>query len=390
MKAVIHGQTAPGYEKVAEAFANSFAGQAEMGAALAVRVHGESVLDLWGGVADPDARADWDEQTVSVVFSCTKGLMSILAARLVQENRLDYDAPVARYWPEFAAAGKQDVLVRHVLAHRSGLSAPREVLKLEDVLDWDTIVTHLARQEPLWTPGEHYAYHALTHGWLLGEIIRRITGVSPGTFFRDLAAEPLKAEAWIGLPREHSARVARSHVGKSLLALTAEQSRRREPDVVDWNHRAMTLGNAFPDALVNPNGGFNAPEVQAVEIPGAGGIGSARALAKIWSATVVETDRIRLLDDAVVQTATRVQTEGPPLWDPRPPYARWGMGFQLDSAARRLLTPAGFGHDGAGGQVAFADPVHKVGFAYLTNQMEAGEDSRATSVVDALREVLEA
>lgn len=390
MNTVIHGHTAPGYEKVAEAFADSFVGQPKMGAALAVRVHGESVLDVWGGVADPDTGAAWDDQTVSVVFSCTKGLMSILAARLVQEERLDYEAPVARYWPEFAASGKQDVLVRHVLAHRSGLSAPREILELEDVLDWDSVVAHLARQKPLWAPGEHYAYHALTHGWLIGEVIRRITGVSPGTFFRDTAAEPLKADAWIGLPPEHRGRVARSHVGKSLLELTIEQSRRRIPEAVDWNHRAMTLGNAFPDALVNSTGGFNAPAVQAAEIPGAGGIGSARALAKIWSATVVETDGIRLLERTVVETASRVQTEGPPLWDPQPPYARWGMGLQLDSEARRLLTPAGFGHDGAGGQVAFADPIHKVGFAYLTNQMEAGEDSRATSVVDALREVLEA
>lgn len=388
MSADIQGLVAPGYEIVAEAFAESFTGQSGMGAAVAVRVNGEEVLDLWGGLADPHTGAAWNEDTVSVVFSCTKGLMSLLAARLVQEGRLDYEAPVADYWPEFAAAGKEGVLVRHLLSHRSGLSAPREILELDDVLNWGTVVGHLERQEPLWTPGEYYAYHALTHGWLIGEVIRRITGVSPGTYFKDSVAEPLKADAWIGLPPEHAARVALSSVGKSLQELAEAQSRARVPGVVDWNHRAMTLGNAFPDALVSGDRGFNDPAVQAAEIPGAGGIASARGLAQIWSAAVVETDGIRLLDDAVVELATGVQTEGPPLWDAQPPYARWGMGFQLDSTARRLLSPSAFGHDGAGGQVAFADPVHKTGFAYLTNLMEAGADDRATRVVDALRGVL--
>ena len=383
----VRGSVADGFEEVAEAFADSFTGSPQMGAALAVRVDGQPVVDVWAGTADARTGRAWDEDTVSVVFSCTKGLVSILAARLVQEGRLDYDAPVAAYWPEYATAGKEGTLVRHLLSHQSGVSAPQRILTLEDVLDWDTVVGHLARQEPLWAPGEHHAYHALTHGWLIGEVIRRITGRSVGTYFRELITEPLAADAWIGLPARLEDRVAFSRVGPSLQELTRSQARARTPGTVDWPQRAMTLGDAFPDALVMGEGGFNAPAVHAAEIPGAGGIASARALAAIWSATVTPTEGVLLLDESVAAAATRVQTEGPPLFQAPPPYARWGMGFQLDSPARRLLTADGFGHDGAGGQVAFADPVHNTGFAYLTNTMEAGDD-RATRVVDALRRVL--
>jgi len=150
----------------------------------------------------------------------------------------------------------------------------------------------------------------------------------------------------------------------------------------------MTLGGALAPELITVNEGFNDPAVQAAEIPGAGGISTARALATIWSATVVETDGVRLLGSEVLDTATVVQSEGPPVWDVPGPWPRWGMGFQLDSEARRFLTSTSFGHDGAGGQSAFADPGAQIGFAYLTNQMEAIDDQRATRVIDALRESL--
>ena len=164
MSPVISGTVRPGFESVADAFRDAFVDE-QMGAALCVFRHGEPVVDLWGGVADArDGRA-WTDETISVIFSCTKGLMSILAARLVADGRLDYDAPVARYWPEFAASGKGDVRVRHLLTHQSGLSAPREDLRLEDILDWDAVTTLLAAQEPLWAPGTGYAYHA-HYPWL--------------------------------------------------------------------------------------------------------------------------------------------------------------------------------------------------------------------------------
>lgn len=388
MSVDLHGSVARGFESVGEAFEAAFAGKAEMGAALSIRHRGRMVVDLWGGVADDRTGASWGNDTLSVIFSCTKGLSSILAARLFQEGRLNYHAPVTDYWPEFGAAGKGAILVKDLLAHRSGLSAPRATLTADDVVDWPTVAGILAAQEPLWEPDSGWAYHAITHGWLIGEVIRRITGMTVGEYFHQLVAVPLNVDAWIGLPPEESRRVAHMEVGSTLARLIHHQAEARDPDAVDWLDRAMTLGDAWPPALVGESVGFNDPRIQGAEIPGAGGIASARALATIWSSTIVDTDGIRLLDDSTLRHALTVQSDGPPVFDVPGPWPRWGMGFQLDSAARRYVTATGFGHDGAGGQVAFADPAVGVGFAFLTNQMEAIDDVRGTSIVDALRAVL--
>lgn len=379
MSANIFGTVEPGFEPLRRTFAATLGDST--GAALCIYFGGRAVVDLWGGTADARAMTPWSDETVSVVFSCTKGLMSILAARLVQDGVLDYDAPVARYWPEFAAAGKSDVLVRHVLAHQSGLSAPRDSLATADILDWGVVTRALAAQSPLWSPGTGYAYHAITHGWLVGEILRRVTGKSVGHLFNDMIAAPLGAAAWIGLPTTEYRRMARLVVGRSLADDVAAAAGAPEPD---WLGRAMTLGDALPRALATPDGGFNDPRLWAAEIPGAGGIASARALARIWSATVCETGGVRLLKSATLARATAVETSGEPVFAVPPPWPRWGMGFQLDSETRRYLTPDGFGHDGAGGQVAFAEPGLGLGFAYTTNLMESG-DSRATSIIDQLR-----
>ena len=381
----VHGSVEPGFEPVADAFASAFADRPTMGAALHVTLGGQSIVDLWAGVADERTRRPWVEDTPSVVFSCTKGLMSILIARLVQDGRLDYDAPVARYWPEFAQAGKADITVGQALAHQAGLSAPRENLTEDDIVDWDRMVAVLAAQEPLWPIGTGYAYHALTHGWLTGELVRRITGKSAGTYFRELIADPLEADAWIGLPDAQAARPAHLQVSAPLSALWADEARKPAPN---WPYKAMTLGNALPADLVTDEGGFNRQRIRAAEIPGAGGVATARALAMIWSATVVPTQGIRLIDDAVIATATRTQSEGVSVFGGDPPYSRWGYGFQLDSEARRYLGDGCFGHDGAGGQVGFADPARQIGFGFVTNWMMGLEDQRATGIISALRQVL--
>ena len=388
MSVHVSGTVAESFGRVRDAFEASFDGKPDMGAALAIRHNGVPVVDLWGGIADERAREPWHADTTSVIFSCTKGLVSILAARLVQEGKLDYSARVADYWPEFAAAGKADVRVKDVLSHRSGLSAPREHLTVDDIVDWQNVVGRLAAQEPLWEPDSGYAYHAITHGWLAGEVIRRVTGRTVGEYFADVIATPLNLDAWIGLPASMQGRVAHMQVGSTLAQLVAQQAAARNPGVVDWGERAMTLGGAFTPELITVDGGFNDPLIRAAEIPGAGGIASARALAAIWSATVVETEGLRLLDDSTIAAATVPQSEGAPVWDVPGPWPRWGMGFQLDSEARRYVTATGFGHDGAGGQVAFAEPSSKIGFAFLTNQMEAIDDVRATTIVDALRDAL--
>lgn len=382
MTIALSGTVAAGFETVADAFAAAFEGRPAMGGALHVVVDGESVINLWAGTADARTGRAWTERTPSVVFSCTKGLVSILAARLVQEGRLDYQAPVARYWPEFAAAGKDKVTVGQALAHQAGLSAPRVDLTEDDIVDWDRVVAALAAQEPLWPLGSGYAYHALTHGWVAGEIIRRVTGQSVGRYFRDLVTRPLAVDAWIGLPDDKADEVAHLQISPPLSALWAEEAAKPAPN---WPYKAMTLGKALPADLVSEDGGFNKQRIRAAEIPGAGGITTAEALATIWSATVVPTRGVRLIDDAVVAQATQTQSEGAPVFGGEPPYSRWGYGFQLDSAARRYLSDGNFGHDGAGGQVGFADPVRRIGFGFVTNWMMGPEDQRATQIIDALR-----
>ena len=385
MTITIHGEADEGFGGLVDAFRDGFVDGTPMGGSLAVRVSGKPVVDIWAGTADSRTGAPWTEDTISVVFSCTKGLMSILAAQLVHEGRLSYDDLVAEHWPEYAAAGKADTTVAAALAHRAGLPAVPQNLTTEDILDWQKCVDVLAAASPLWEPGRAYGYHPITHGWLSGEIIHRVTGESAGSAFARRIADPLNIPAWIGLPAEAESRVANMDVGEALA--TATDLLLGDAESNPWPVQAMTLGGALPPALVGEGTGFNDSRVRAAQIPGAGGITSARGLASIWSATVVETDGVRLLDSDILDDALRVQSEGSPHFESAPPWPRWGMGFQLDSAARRYVTPNGFGHDGAGGQVAFAEPDAEVGFAYLTNLMEAGDD-RGTRIVDALRTVL--
>lgn len=381
----VQGTVKTGFEPVAEAFAAAFAGKPQMGAALHILVEGETVVDLWGGIADARDGRTWDKDTPTTIFSCTKGLVSVLAARLVQEGRLDYDAPVSRYWPEFAAAGKETVTVGQALSHQAGLSAPRADLSEDDIVDWERVVSVLAEQEPLWPLGTGYQYHALTHGWLAGEVIRRVTGKSVGTYFRELITAPLGVDAWIGLPDALADKPAHIRVSPPLLDLWAEEAKKPAPN---WPYRAMTLGHALPVDLVSETSGFNKHRIRAAEIPGAGGIATAEALATMWSSVVKSTRGVRLLDDESIALATVPQSQGQAVFDGDPPYSRWGYGFQLDSEARRYLGDACFGHDGAGGQVGFADPQRRIGFGFVTNWMMGPEDQRATAVIAALRSVL--
>ncbi|ODT12342.1 MAG: hypothetical protein ABS35_40480 [Kaistia sp. SCN 65-12] len=377
------GFVLPEYQPVADAFdavLKNYAG----GAAASVYVDGRPVLDLWGGTADTVTGRAWSEDTLTVIFSCTKGLMSLLAARLVAEGRLDYDAPVARYWADYAAAGKQGTLVRHLLAHQAGLSAPVAALGIDDIVDWERMIDLLAGQAPLWPPGAGHSYHFITHGWLVGEVLRRITGKSVAALLDEMIARPLGASTWIGLPAGESARVANIGVGTSF----AEGTERFLREGSEWIARGLTLGGALPRTLASPGGGFNDPRLQAAPIPGAGGISDARSLARIWSAAVTETDGVRLIDSGTIGRATAPQSAGAPVFYEPEPWPAWGMGFQIDSPARRYLTPSGFGHDGAGGQVTFAEPYLRLGFAFITNQMEEA-DSRAQTLVDALRAVPE-
>ena len=381
----VQGSVAVGFEPLGEAFAQALAASHGYGGALHVRLDGKVVADLWGGNAS--AEQPWKNDTPSVIFSCTKGLISILVGELVREGQLDLDAPVSTYWPEFDRHDKGSMPVRWLLSHRAGLPAVRDELELADVLNWERMVGLLADEQPLLPPGEIHQYHALTFGWLAGEIIRRITGKGVAEFFVERIAKPLGVAAWIGMPEAELPRVARLYSTTpppEALPLPPDV----DPELASINEKAMTLGSAFSVDFAEENTGFNSDEVRQAVIPGAGGIATAPALATIWSATVSNAEPIRLLNDEVTADMSREQSAGQPAVPLPGPWQRWGTGFMLSSEARPFLSDASFGHDGAGGQVSFADPEYKVGFAYLTNDLQRSDDKRGVLLVEVLRDLL--
>jgi CubicO group peptidase (beta-lactamase class C family) len=379
----VGGSVATGFEPLVETFATTLGLSHEHGGALHIRVAGNVVADLWGGQASTNR--SWQQDTPSVIFSCTKGLVAILIGELVREGRLDLDAPATTYWPEFAAQGKESIPVRWLLSHRAGLPATRRSLQLADIVNWDRMVQILAAEEPLLPPGAGHRYHALTYGWLAGEIVRRITGMGVEEFFVQRVVRPLRVDAWIGAPAEELPRIAQLYQAP-LPPDTSPPA--AEPEAAAFAEKVMTLG-ALPVEIAGPNIAFNSDEIRRAVIPGAGGIATAQALATIWSATVSDAESVRLLNDEVIADMSREQSAGEPLLPIAGPWPRWGTGFMLTSERRPFLTQGSFGHDGLGGQVAFADPRYRVGFAYLTNDLQEFFDPRGVVLVEELRRVLD-
>lgn len=375
-------------DRVVDVFYLILAERPRSGQALSIWHNGECVLDSYGGYSNYETRTLWKENTPSVIFSSTKGILAVITAQLVQERKLDYEDLVVQWWPEFQLHGKDKLTIRDLLSHRAGLPILKNGVTLEQTLDWKYMVKRLEAESLLWPSGSEYMYHAKTFGWLIGEIIIRATGMSPGHYLQSRIATPLGLDTWIGVTENKLNQVANMYTADGLKNAFADIESERSYSG-DLRLQALSLGGAFTPELVGPQSGLNDPRVQQAEVPGSNGISTAKSLAKFWSSTVVETDGIRLLSDDIIAQATKLQSTGNPFNDSPPPYSRFGMGLQLDSEARRYLGGESFGHNGAGGQTAFADPVHKIGFAYLTTEMEdSALDTRATRLIDALRDVL--
>lgn len=370
----------PGFGPVADAFFQTIDADGRAGAALSIWHEGEPVVDLWGGIANGRTGRPFESDTLSVVFSCTKGLASLLIAVLVERGEMPpFETIVADMWPEFAAYGKDRLSVGDVLAHRGGLSAPRKDLALETALDSIALADELASQEPLWNPGESHQYHTVTHGALTAKLIMLATGRTAGLVFNDVIAEPLRADAWIGLPEEEESRVSQL-VEAPLPTTSPAPMSEAEREAMYWVERAANvLGRIGPE-------GFNQRSFHHAELPGIGGIASAWALAKIWSSVVTITDGIRLLQPQCGENLRALRSEGPSFFMGDPPYQSWGAGVMVPSPWQPYMSPTSFGHDGAGGQVAFADSEAKIGFAYVTNLL--GDFERGQSVVRALTKAL--
>ena len=380
-KPPIHGHCEPRFAKVREIFEAKLA-KDEVGAAIAFTLRGEPVVDLWGGHTGQDRAQEWGRDTIVNTYSTTKGMTALVAHRLVEQGRIELDAPVASYWPEFAQAGKGDVPVRWLLTHQAGLPAVHEKLAAEVLYDWDAMCAALAATEPWWTPGSKHGYHPMTFGFLVGEVIRRASGKSVGQLFREDVAEPLGADFHIGLPPQHHDRVA-NLIGSIAAPKLPKQAApgqtvaRIKGPMADFMRDMADPETMVGAAFNNPpirSGAHNTPEWRRAELPAANGHGNARALARIYGALACdgEVDGVRLLEpDSVVRARTE-QASGPDATLGGLPI-RYGLGYMLRSDFMPFSpNPKAFGHPGAGGSIGLADPDTGVGFGYVMNKMSMG------------------
>ncbi len=379
----INGWTAEGFDGVRDAFQSNFDKGLEIGAAFSAYHRGKKVVDLWGGVADTQTNRPWDERTLELVFSTTKGATAICANKLAQEGKLDMDAPVAQYWPEFAQGGKETMPVSHLLSHQAGLAWVDGEMTFEEAMAWDPVVDSLARQVPHWEPGTKHGYHATTYGWLVGEVIKRVTGKSVGTYFREAVAEPLGLDFWIGLPESEEPRVGR-------LEGWIDDALAENPELRDLAAQFMGPDTMLGRALFAPGGAlagddvWNRRELHAAEVPAANGICDARSLARMYAACIGDVDGVRLLTPGQLADATTQRTKGPNtvLLDMD---IQFGLGFMVPSEFLQLGGPKSFGHFGAGGSVGWADPEADLAIGYVMNRMDMGlaGDARSFELMSA-------
>jgi CubicO group peptidase (beta-lactamase class C family) len=381
----VHGEVEPGWEPVADAFRASFSEHGEVGAAVCIHLDGRKVVDLWGGLADPASGRPWAEDTIVVVFSSTKGVTAVAANLAIERGLLDPDTTVATYWPEFAAAGKEAITVRQVLSHQAGLPLVDAELTLDEVLAWDPVVAAVAAQRPLWEPGTKHGYHMRTYGWLVGELLRRTTGRTAGAFIRDEVAAPIGADIWVGLPEREDARVA------TLVPPSASIREALAPFADD-----LLLARVF----ANPSGHFdydqmwNRREMRACEMPSTNGVADARGLSRLYASCIgegleVDGGRHRTLQPATVAAATVEQVRGPD--EVILVESAFGLGFMLGKSFGALNPATCFGHAGAGGSLAFADPASGLAFGYVMNDLRfdtTAGDPRSEGLVRAARKVV--
>ncbi|MFE7978689.1 serine hydrolase domain-containing protein [Streptomyces shenzhenensis] len=386
----IHGEVAAGFEPVREAFAANFAQHGDIGAAVCVYQYGRPVVDLWGGVADPETGRPWTGDTLQLVYSATKGATATAAHMLAERGALDLDAPVAKYWPEFAANGKADISVRWLLSHQAGLITLDQPVPLNEALAWHPMAAALAAQRPQWTPGTAHGYHGRTWGWLVGEVIRRVSGQTPGRFFADEIAAPLGLDFFIGLPAHERDRVSRMVYQRPAVDLTTVPAEmvpeELREQVAAWRDPQSFSNRAY--AVTDPAAiDFDSPEVQAAELPASNGIGTAHGLARMYAALIGEVDGVRLLISETLASATKEQASGKDQVMLIP--SRFSSGYMLPTETNPMIGPNSFGHTGRGGSLGFADPEHGIAFAYAMNNIIGGpNDLRATSLVDAVRKSL--
>ena len=376
-EAAVHGHCDERFAAVREVFENNLKGGLDVGASFAATVEGEMVVDLWGGFADAARTRPWARDTIVNVYSTTKTMTALTALLLADRGVLDLHAPVARYWPEFAANGKEGVKVSHLLSHAAGLSGWDTPLRAEELYDWSRICALLAAQKPWWTPGEKVGYHALSQGFLVGEVIRRASGKTVGTVFREEIAGPLRADFHIGLAAEHDARVG------ELIPPTTGLGKGQDPQSI----AGRTLNNPVLTALEPRTRAW-----RAAEIPAAGGFGHARSVAEVQTVLAnrgVSKDK-RIMSEAGTRRALEPQIEGVDMVLGLP--IKHGMGYGLPGEAMPLPSPNTCFWGGWGGSLVIADLDRRICCAYVMNKMGEGTtgDLRAFQLIMPVYQALAA
>ncbi len=375
---MIGGSCDARFEPVRDAFFANFDSLGETGAAICVTADGRPVVDLWGGWTNAARTASWQHDTLVNFFSVGKGLLAVLAARCAATGLLDPDRPVARYWPEFGAAGKDAITVRQLLSHQAGVPAIRRRLSPGAMLDWQVMTSAIAAQEPWWEPGTAHGYHVNTFGFAVGELLRRVSGRGVGTLVRTQIAAPLGADVQIGLPASEHARVADFEWPGA---------------VADETDRADLAGERLMEhnAYFNPGGLSGAGVVntarwRAAEVPATNGHGTATGVARVYAALAAggTIDGVRLVDSGALADATAEEVYGPDRILHR--QSRFGLGFQLTQAERPMgRGPTAFGHFGAGGSLGFCDPDARLAVGYMTSQMgPRWQNPRNRALIDAI------
>jgi CubicO group peptidase (beta-lactamase class C family) len=365
----VEGHCDPRFAAVRRAFEANLESGAEVGAAVAVYVDGEPVVDLWGGWVDREHSRPWARDTICTVYSTTKGLTTVCAHRMVEQGRLDLDAPVAQYWPEFAQCGKEQVPVHMLLSHRVGLHTTGARMDDNAVYDWEAMAAALAETAPFWEPGTRHGYHGLTFGWLVGEVVRRVAGKSLGAVFRDEVAIPLGLDTHIGTGPEHDPRIATVYD----TVLTPEMQKLREERMARLRENADPALMAVAGNLRVPPNAHNSIKWRRSEIPAVNAHTDARSVAKLYAALSQggAIDGYQVLAPESIARATTEQASGPDALIMMP--TRFALGFWLSRPEAPLgPNPNNFGHPGLGGSVGFADPDRHIGFGYVMNQLKAG------------------
>jgi CubicO group peptidase (beta-lactamase class C family) len=392
----VNGYCDPKFARVAEEFERNFQERGEVGASVCVKIEGETVVDLWGGIANVETGMPWEKDTLMLGWSTTKGATALCAHILASRGLLDLDAPVAKYWPEFAQAGKENILVRMLLNHQAGLPVFRQPVPPGGFYNWALMVKMLEEQAPSWKPGLMHGYHGITFGWLVGEVVRRVSGKSLGTFFREEVAEPLGLDYWIGLPEELEART-----GQVIFQDPPDPNGPIAPYMVmmmtdptsDQFLQLFNTGGYMP----GPDGsaGVNTREGHAAELPALGGITNARGLAGLYTplANGGSYNGVTLVDKNSLYRMSAVSAAGINAIILVP--TRWSLGYVKTMDNRHepgcspedslIISEDAFGHSGFGGSMAFADPPEKLSFGYLMNKMGPGVglNARGQSLIDA-------